>query len=182
MSDEFHLFQDENSHHAVAGRTTTVQPNQHLASRTGHESLMPSKTALSDRRALGNITNNGNIHTTSKPQQISVRQSENNGLRSQSSTALADTKQNTAIDNERNTRIESLVQGGVECSAGPTWVEQQVLQELESADTLKYAVSAYNNMIQTHVSKLCEDLGENTSVTEVCNGSSENSNQNLLPK
>ncbi|KAI8102313.1 hypothetical protein M9435_005918 [Picochlorum sp. BPE23] len=127
---------------------------------------MPSKTALSDRRALGNITNNGNIHTTSKPQQISVRRSENNGLRSQSSTALADTKQNTAIDNERSTRIESLVQGGVECSAGPTWEEQQVLQELGSADTLKYAVSAYNNMIQTHVSKLCEDLGEDTSGTE----------------
>ncbi|KAI8101783.1 hypothetical protein M9434_006849 [Picochlorum sp. BPE23] len=127
---------------------------------------MPSKTALSDRRALGNITNNGNIHTTSKPQQISVRRSENNGLRSQSSTALADTKQNTVIDNERNTRIESLVQGGVECSAGPTWEEQQVLQELGSADTLKYAVSAYNNMIQTHVSKLCEDLGEDTSGTE----------------
>lgn len=161
MSDEFHMFQDENSHHAVAGRTTTVQPNQHLASRTGHESLMPSKSALSDRKALGNITNNGNIHTGSKPQQISVRRIENNGLGSQGSNALGDAKQNIAIDS--NERVESLVQGGVEGSAGPTWEEQQVLQDLESVDTLKY-VLAHNSMIQTHVSNLYKELGGDTQV------------------
>ncbi len=51
----------------------------------------------------------------------------------------------------------------MEGSAGPTWEEQQVLQDLESVDTLKY-VLAHNSMIQTHVSNLYKELGGDTQV------------------
>lgn len=162
MNDQFHLFQDENSQ-GTAFRSG-VQPNYQ------HDTLVGPKGAASARKALGNITNNnGGLSTGIKQGQNSENFQGRELLNIRKDVRLSDSQTGsvslnapfTRKESQRESRLDDLVRGGIESSAGPTWDQQEALKDLALGGSgLSFDVTGHQKMLRRQIEKICSDLME----------------------
>lgn len=158
MENQFQLFQDENSHQAVRLRhslsVSSTVGQQHVS---GADNRLASKGPLSDRKALGNITNRGNATSFSVGKNVlSSRTSgfEGVGKSRQAKQKSDETQQDIACDNtkridsstgdpEFSARLEELCREPVERAAGLTWDEQEVMNEIRRTENMLQGLQSF---------------------------------------
>eukprot|EP00890_Picochlorum_soloecismus_P003592 jgi/Picsp_1/4233/NSC_01742-R1_---NA--- len=173
MENHFQLFQDENSHQAIGLRhsisVSSTVGQQHVS---GTENRLASKAPLSDRKALGNITNRGNSTSFSVGKSVlSSRTSgfEGVGKSRQAKQSDAPRQQDTTCDNynrvdnsigdpEFSAKLEELCREPVERAAGLTWDEQEAMNEIRRAENmlqgLQYFAASHKKRISCQIDVL----------------------------
>ena len=162
MNDQFHLFQDENA------RCTTFRPG--VQPNPQNDSLVNPKGAMSARKALGNITNNnGGFQTNIKLQQASAVGVGGDHLNNRKDVCLSESQMARVLPKESlshkesqlASRIDDLISGGIEYSAGPSWEEQEALKELAMEDAvLSFDVTGHRRMVEGQIKDFCNDMIE----------------------
>lgn len=160
MNDRFHLFQDENAQYATFG--STVQPNPQ------QDGFVDPKGAVSARKALGNITNNNNGGFISNRHHKSVDSilggEHVNGRTDVGFSASQKERvslKETSIGKSRTVqerRIDNLVSGGIESSAGPTWEQQEGLKQLDMESSMPaFDVRGHHMMVEKQIAEFCNE-------------------------
>lgn len=164
MNDQFELFQDENAHRSLSVRGPSVQSNV-LPTTGTQDGFGPSKTVLSSRKALGNITNNSGSFSVSHKQALGNPSHNNKNVEQQHRNRRVDGKPSfsktlagrEAADIDK--RLDDLVKGGIERSAGPTWEEQQALKELELESAFPWSIMDNHEQItRSRMSNICKEI------------------------
>ena len=152
--EQFHLFQDENSHHTFAGAPLQSTVSQRQASI---DARGPLKAPVSARKALGNITNAGTIdgQATLKSQVGALgsrnggRLGKNNGevfverpkTRQPLRSIQKQEKATSHVADNKHERLRDLMEGGVERPAGRLWEEEEMVLELQREEQLSKRMS-----------------------------------------
>jgi len=165
MNDQFELFQDENTHRSISVRGPSIQPTV-LPTNGTQDGFGPSKGVLSSRKALGNITNNTGSFSVSHKQALGGNPSHNNkNVGQQHRNRRVDGKPSfskTLAESEAveiDKRLDDLVKGGIERSAGPTWEEQQALKELEMESAFPWGiVDNYEQITRSRMSNIFREI------------------------
>jgi len=182
MENQFQLFQDENSHQAIRLRHSLSVSTVGQQQVSGAENRLASKAPLSDRKALGNITNRGK--STSFPVGKNVLSSRTSGFEGVGKSRQAKQKdtprqQDATCDNykrsdssiadpEFSARLEELCREPVERAAGLTWDEQEAMNEIRRAESMLRGFQHFADSHKKSISSQIETLEkENVSATHV---------------
>ena len=160
MNEQFHLYQDENA------RRTTFQSN--LQPNLQNDGFANPKGVMSARKALGNITNNNNgFHSDIKQHGSSKVGVGVEPLNNRKEVSLSESQQARGLPKESTShkqselknRIDDLVAGGIEFSAGPTWEEQEALKDLAlQEESLSLDVKAHEWMVGRQIENFCNEM------------------------
>lgn len=144
MRGQIQAYQDENS--VILGQPT----GENLKSLPG---VGGGKRALSgSRRALGNITNNnGGVQCAKQAVFREVSTDPSVGNRDIS-------RPDTSGRTYEEACIDELMRGGVECSAGRGWDEQQAVREMELMDAGAVDAAGLEAVLCSQAISLCESV------------------------
>lgn len=187
MENQFQLFQDENSHQPVRLRhslsVSSTVGQQHVS---GADNRLASKAPLSDRKALGNITNRGNATSFSVGKNVlssrtsgfegvgKSRQAKQSNNQGQQDIACDSIKvvDNSTGDPEFSARLEELCREPVERAAGLTWEEQEVMNEIRRTENmlqgLQNFAASHKKMISAQIEALERENVRAAHVFSVC--------------
>jgi hypothetical protein len=169
MNDQFHLYQDENARSTVFH--PTVQPNPQ------NDGFVNPKGVMSARKALGNITNN-NVGFNSNIKPANSRVGLGGDLSNQKDVSLSGSQQVRVLpkessshkENQIKNRIDELIRGGIEFSAGPTWEEQEALKDLAMEEaSLLSDLKGHRDMMGGQIEEFCNEMiGMDQAKAKVC--------------